>query len=79
MYIYIYLSIYFCETYFKLLKVNNTSLTLTISPPQLVEILKSDWLRTNGVNTNGANAKVNNLDRLGKKVHPVAFGNIKVG
>ena len=36
-------------------------------------------LRTNGVNTNGAAAKVMNLDRLGKKVRPGTFGNIKVG
>ena len=28
------------------------------------------WLRTNGVNTNGAAAKVINFDRLGKKVRP---------
>ena len=42
-------------------------------PPRL------DWLRTNGVNTNGAAAKTNIFDRLGKKVHPGTFGNIKVG
>ena len=38
-----------------------------------------DWLRTNGVNTNGAAAKVMNFDRLGKKVRPGTFGKIKVG
>ena len=37
------------------------------------------WLRTNGVNTNGAAAKVMNFDRLGKKVRPGTFGNMKVG
>ena len=36
------------------------------------------WLRTNGVNTNGAAAEVMNIDRLGKKVRPVTFGEIKV-
>ena len=34
-------------------------------------------LRTNGVNTNGAAAKVMNVDRLGEKVRPGTFGNIK--
>ena len=37
------------------------------------------WLRTNGVNTNGATAKVMIFDRLGKKVRPGTFGKIKVG
>ena len=37
------------------------------------------WLRTIGVNTNGAAAKVMNFDRLGKKVRPGTFGKIKVG
>ena len=37
------------------------------------------WLRTNGVNTNGATAKVTNFDGLGKEVRPGTFGNIKVG
>ena len=32
------------------------------------------WSRTNGVNTNGAAAKVINCDRLGKKAHPALFG-----
>ena len=41
--------------------------------------LYSCWLRTNGVNTNEAAAKVMNFDRLGKKVRPGTFGNIKVG
>ena len=37
------------------------------------------WLRTNGVNTNGAAAKKNNVDRLGEKyAHPGTFGKIKV-
>ena len=36
-------------------------------------------LRTNGVNTNGAAAKViNNFDRLGKKVRPGTSGKIHV-
>ena len=36
------------------------------------------WLRTNGVNTHGAAAKVMNFVRLGKKVRPGTSGNIKV-
>ena len=36
------------------------------------------WLPTNGVNANGAAAKVANFDRLGKKVRPGTLGNIKV-
>ena len=32
------------------------------------------YLRTNGVNTHGAVAKVMNSDRLGKKVRPGTFG-----
>ena len=37
------------------------------------------WLRTNGVNTNGAAATVMNFDRLGKKIRPGTLGEIKVG
>ena len=37
------------------------------------------WLRTNGVNTNGAAAKAMNFDTLGKKVRPGTFGKIEVG
>ena len=37
------------------------------------------WLRTNGVNTNGAAAKVMNFDRLEKKVRRGTFGKIRVG
>ena len=37
------------------------------------------WLRTNGLNTNGAAAKIMNFDRLGKNVRPGTFGKIKVG
>ena len=37
------------------------------------------WLRTNGVNTNGAAAKVMNFDRLGEQVRPGTFGKIQVG
>ena len=36
------------------------------------------WLRTNGVNPNGAAAKVVKFDRLGKKVRPGTFGRIGV-
>ena len=36
-------------------------------------------MRTNGVNSNGAAAKVMIFDRLGKKVRPGTFGRIKVG
>ena len=38
-----------------------------------------DWLRTNGVDTNGAAAKVMNFDRLGKEVRPGTLGKIEVG
>ena len=37
------------------------------------------WLRTNGVNTNGAAAKAFNFDRSGKKIRPGTPGNIKTG
>ena len=37
------------------------------------------WLRTNGVNTNGAAARVMNFDSLGRKVRPGTFGEIKAG
>ena len=43
------------------------------------QLLTKDWLRTNGVNTNGAAAKVMNFDRLVKKVRPDTFGKIEVG
>ena len=39
----------------------------------------SNWLRTNGFNTNGVAEKVMDSDRLGKKVHPGTFWKIKVG
>ena len=49
------------------------------APHQLREGLKrASWLRTNGVDTNGAAAKVMNFDRLGKKVRPGILGEIKV-
>ena len=37
------------------------------------------WLRTNRVITNGAAAKVMTFDRLGNKLRPGTFGNVKVG
>ena len=43
------------------------------------DALGSLWLRTNGVRTNEAAAKVTNFDRLGKKVRPGTFGKMKVG
>ena len=42
-------------------------------------IRDASWLRTDGVNTNGAAAKVSNFVRLGKKVRPGTFGKLKVG
>ena len=36
------------------------------------------WLRTNGVNTNEAAAKIVIFDRLGEKLHPGTFGKIQV-
>ena len=38
--------------------------------------IEREMSRTNGVNTNGAAAKVNNIDRLGETVRPGALGNI---
>ena len=45
------------------------------------QVVLDKWfpLRTNGVNTNGAAAKVMSFVRLGKKVRPGTFGNIEVG
>ena len=40
---------------------------------------RAPLLRTNGVDTNGAAAKVVDFDRLGKKVRPGTFGKIQVG
>ena len=37
------------------------------------------WLRTNGVNTNGAAARVMNVDRFGKKVTHWHFGKSNIG
>ena len=37
------------------------------------------WLRTHGINMNGAAAKVCVFVRLGKKVRPGTFGSITVG
>ena len=48
-------------------------------PTPMMPFIELPWLRTNGVNTNGAAAKVMTFDRLGKKVRPVTFGEIKVG
>ena len=39
----------------------------------------SIWLRTHGVSTHGAAAKVTDFERLGKKVRPGTFEKIKVG
>ena len=41
--------------------------------------VEGQWLRTTGVDTNGAAAKVMHFDRLRKKVRPGTFGKIKVG
>ena len=45
----------------------------------LVVVVVIVWLRTNGVNTTGAAAKVMSFDRLGKKVRLDTFGKINVG
>ena len=42
------------------------------------ENMTNSWLRTSGVDTNGAAAKVVNVDRLEEKVRPGTFGKIKV-
>ena len=47
--------------------------------PSLAQLRGLIWLRTNGVNTNGAPAKVVNFDSLGKKVRPGTFGKIQIG
>ena len=39
-------------------------------------VVGTDWLRTNGVNTNGAAARVTIFVRLGKKVRPGTFGSV---
>ena len=44
-----------------------------------ITIFRVGWLRTNGVSTDGAAARVMNFDRLWKKVLPGTFGNTKVG
>ena len=43
------------------------------------ELCGVEGLRTNGVSTNGAAAKIINFDRLGKKARPGSFGKTKVG
>ena len=40
----------------------------------VIIVVINDWLRTNGVNTNGAAAKVMSFDRLGEKVRPGTLG-----
>ena len=44
-----------------------------------IRLFARPWLRTNGVNTNGAAAKVRTFDGLGKEVRLGTFGNIQVG
>ena len=41
--------------------------------------LTAGWLRTNGVSTSGAAAKVTSFDRSGKMVRPGTLGTVKVG
>ena len=57
-----------------------TSLTSTAWTPTGTSSspLTMPWLRTNGVNTNGAAEEVIIFDGFGKKVRPGTFGNIKV-
>ena len=45
----------------------------------IIIIIWLHLLRRNGVNTNGAAAKVIRFERLGEKVRPGTFGKIKVG
>ena len=42
--------------------------------PVVVVLGDVPWVRTNGVNTNGAAAKAMNFDRLGKKVRLALLG-----
>ena len=52
-----------------------------VHQPWAQEHIEEDdpWLQTNGVSTNGATAKVTNVDRLWKKVCPGTSEKIKVG
>ena len=68
-YIYIYIHIYIYRR--GLLRLGGLD--------RLLGALGSLWLRTNGVNTNGAAAEVIDSDRLGKKVRPGTLGKIKLG
>ena len=43
----------------------------------IIIIIVTIWLRTNGVDTTGAAAKVMSFDRLGKKVRLATLGKIK--
>ena len=81
MYIYISLSIYIYIYIYICIYIYIYIYIYIIMVLQLQEggIDVVPWLRRNGVNTNGAAAKVINFDRLGKKVRPSTSGKIKVG
>ena len=65
-YIYIYIHTYTCTYMHRYRAVTRTAMVVA-------------RLRTNGVSTSGAVAKVTNFDGLVKKVRPGIFGKIKVG
>ena len=78
MYVYVSLSLYIYIYMHTHLAVDaGDALEGHEGPPVQHEVPR---LRTNGVNTTGAAAKVMNFDRLsGTKIRPGIFGNIKVG
>ena len=69
LYIYIYIYIYIERERYRERERGARQVTLRVA----------SWFRTNGVNANGAAAKVINFDRSGKKVRPGTVGNINIG
>ena len=84
-YIYIYMHIYIYIYIFSYLFIYNMFFGAQVCPstfpmPIRMHARTHIWLRTSGVNTNGAGAKVmTNFDRLEKKVRPGTLGEIKIG
>ena len=62
-YIHLYMYMYMCVCMY----MYNTCVYIYIYIYMYTYVVA--WLRTNGINTNGASAKVMSFDRLGKKVH----------
>ena len=70
MYTYVYIYIYRA----RLVLPEPGALMVESWGPGVFACRSDTWLRTNGVNTNGATAKVMKFDRLGKKVRPGHLG-----